>query len=195
VNFDSGERTELTVACLLGGGAAATGTAWFDDLTLIDQGPADERVDDPLGLAVAHALSRTGGAGATEDPDRDLPVLTLGVVPDAMRYDRTELGVRAGQRVRLVLHNADHMPHNALLLRPGTTEAVGALADAMLTDPRALARNYAPDTPDVLAVVPLVNPGETAEVVFAAPATPGVYPIVCTFPGHWRIMQTTLVVR
>jgi uncharacterized protein len=195
ISLDSGERTELTLACILGGGAAATGTAWFDDLTLIDQGPADERIDDPLGAAVAHALTRTGAAGAVEDPDRDLPILTLGVVPDAMRYDRTELAVRAGQRVRLVFRNTDHMPHNALLLRPGTTEVVGALADAMLTDPRALARNYAPDTPDVLALVPLVNPGENAEVVFNAPAVPGVYPIICTFPGHWRIMQTTLRVR
>lgn len=86
------------------------------------------------------------------------------------------------------------MQHNALILRPGTIEKVGALADAMLSDPSALSKNYVPATDDVLFFVPLVNPGETFSLEFVAPKEPGRYPIVCTFPGHWRIMQATLVV-
>jgi plastocyanin len=58
-------------------------------------------------------------------------VVQLGVVPDVMKYDRTELTVKAGDRIRLVFRNTDHMQHNALLLAPGTTDTVGALADAM----------------------------------------------------------------
>ena len=57
-----------------------------------------------------------------------------------------------------------------------------------------MARNYIPDTPNVLASTPLVNPGETSEITFTAPMTPGRYPYVCTFPGHWRLMQGVLVV-
>jgi azurin len=64
----------------------------------------------------------------------------------------------------------------------------------MLTDPTALARSYIPETQDVLASTPLVNPTETTEITFTAPTAPGRYPYVCTFPGHWRIMQGTLVV-
>jgi azurin len=63
-----------------------------------------------------------------------------------------------------------------------------------LTDPTAMARHYIPDTADVLASTPLVNPSETSEITFTAPTTPGSYPYVCTFPGHWRLMQGVLIV-
>jgi uncharacterized protein len=39
-----------------------------------------------------------------------------------------------------------------------------------------------------------VNPGERFDLLFRAPTTPGRYPYVCTFPGHWRIMQGVLIV-
>jgi plastocyanin len=113
---------------------------------------------------------------------------------DVMKYDKTELTVRAGQRARLVFRNTDHMQHNVLILRPGTLEAVGALADQMLTDAQALAKNFSPTSGDVLFSTPLVNPSETFELRFTAPAQPGRYPYICTFPGHWRMMQGTLVV-
>ena len=32
--------------------------------------------------------------------------------------------------------------------------------------------------------------GETIE--FTAPAEPGDYPYICTFPGHWRLMNGVL---
>jgi azurin len=140
-------------------------------------------------------VSRSAVRTAGSDTERDAVVVQLGVVPDVMKYDRTELTVKAGDRIRLVFRNTDHMQHNALLLAPGTTDTVGALADAMLSDPRALSKNYVPASPDVLAYTPLVNPGETFELVFTAPSKPGRYPIICTFPGHWRIMQSTLIVQ
>jgi azurin len=49
--------------------------------------------------------------------------------------------------------------------------------------------------PDVLHATPLVQPGKEAELVFTAPAVPGEYPLVCTFPGHWRVMRGMLVVE
>ena len=127
-------------------------------------------------------------------PPNNVTVLTLGVIPEVMKYDKTELTVKAGATVRLVFKNSDNMQHNVLLLRPGTVEAVGALADQFLTDPQAMARQYVPDTPNVIASTPLVNPGDTFELRFTAPSTAGRYPYVCTFPGHWRLMQGTLIV-
>jgi azurin len=102
--------------------------------------------------------------------------------------------VKAGVPAKIVFKNNDHMQHNVLILRPDSIDAVGTLADQMLTDPQAIAKNFVPLTGDVLFNTPLVNPGETFELNFTAPAQPGRYPFVCTFPGHWRIMQGTLVV-
>ena len=53
-----------------------------------------------------------------------------------------------------------------------------------------------PDIPQVLFSTKLVEPGETVTVQFKAPAEPGQYPYVCTFPAHWRVMNGILnVVR
>ena len=39
---------------------------------------------------------------------------------------------------------------------------------------------------------PLAGPGERMAVVFTMPP-PGEYPFICTYPGHARFMQGTLV--
>lgn len=195
VSFDSGNHTEITLAAVLGGGGASVGTAWFDELTINDLGPSDQTIARPLAHVLAHLQSRsTAPSATTAAVDPNLVVLNLGVVPDVMKYDRAELTIEAGRKGRIIFKNTDHMQHNALVLRPGTIDKVGALADALLADPTALGRSYVPASPDVLFNAPLVNPGEVYTLDFVAPKEPGRYPIICTFPGHWRIMQSTLVV-
>ncbi len=197
VTIDTGALDEITVNYTLGGGGLVSGKAWIDDITLTDLGPSDETIANPLMPVLAHLLElgmyRTNADAG--DADSGAIVLKLGVLPDVMKYDQAEISLKAGEKGRLVLQNNDHMPHNALVVKPDKLEAVGALADAMLTDPQALSKSYIPESPDVLFAVPLVNPGESVGVNFTAPSTPGRYPIVCTFPGHWRMMQSVLVVK
>ena len=64
-----------------------------------------------------------------------------------------------------------------------------AAADAMVRDPNASKLAYVPKVPEVLHATRLVSPGESVTLKFKAPATPGEYPYVCTFPGHWRGMN------
>jgi uncharacterized protein len=49
--------------------------------------------------------------------------------------------------------------------------------------------NYVPDMPEVLFATKLVNPQQTERLRFIAPKKAGDYPFVCTFPGHWSIMN------
>jgi len=39
-----------------------------------------------------------------------------------------------------------------------------------------------------------VQPGKMASVYFETPREPGIYPYVCTYPGHWRRMYGALYV-
>jgi plastocyanin len=110
-------------------------------------------------------------------------VLRVQAVPNQMQFAPAELRVRAGQPVRLVFENPDLMPHNLLLTAPDAAEEVGALADVMAAEPGALARHYVPASPLILHATPLVEPGRRAELAFTAPATPGRYPYLCTFPA------------
>ncbi len=97
--------------------------------------------------------------------------------------------MEAGKPVRIIFENADLLQHNLLLLKPGTLDDVGHLADAMAADPQAPVRHYVPDTPNVLFSTKMLDPNTTETLTFTAPAEPGDYPYVCTFPGHWRTMR------
>jgi uncharacterized protein len=131
------------------------------------------------------------GGGASNDPPAEI---TMTVVKGQMKFSLPEFTVKPGQRVRIRLTNTDEMQHNLLITRPGTKDAVGALADAMAATPDAAERNYVPATPDVMWFTKLVDPGQAFTLEFVAPRQAGDYPYICTFPGHWRIMQGNMKV-
>ena len=140
------------------------------------------------------------GAEAPETETGELPegidaVIELGVVANVMRFEREELRVQAGQTIRIDFTNTDNMEHNLLIISPGTLADIGRLADAMIGAPDGRERLYVPDSEDVLAYTPLLDPGESYQLVFEVPDQPGEYPFVCTIPGHWRIMNGILIVE
>jgi azurin len=128
---------------------------------------------------------------------QDAEVATIELKPHAsnpLGYDKTDLTVKAGQKVKLTLNNTGSIapqPHNFLLVKTGKEMAVGAQANAMMTDPQAMAKSYIPDASkeDILAHTKLVMPNGTETIEFTAPAEAGDYPYMCTFPGHWLLMK------
>jgi len=124
----------------------------------------------------------------------DVQRVELGVVINEMKYDRTSFEVKAGEPVELVFVNDDFMQHNVLILEPETLEKVGAEADKLAMDPSGTEKEYVPDMPEVLFFTKMVNPEESTVLRFVAPDDPGDYPFVCTFPGHWRLMNGTMKV-
>ncbi|WP_308989478.1 DUF7133 domain-containing protein [Roseibacillus persicicus] len=112
-----------------------------------------------------------------------------------LQFAPTELRAAPGSKVRLVFENPDIMMHNWVLLAPGSVDEVGALADQLAAQPDGAAKDYLPESPKILAASKLLSPKETQEFVFEAPAEAGVYPFICTFPGHWRVMKGNLIVE
>lgn len=137
------------------------------------------------------ALAQDPKPAAPAAPAGDAAELTLGVIPNVMKYDKAELTVKAGVKVKLTFKNEKcALMHNFLLLKPGTRDAVGALADQMLADPQGLAKQYCPVSDNILVKgSKLLAIGQTDVIEFTAPAEAGDYPYICTFPGHWRLMQ------
>lgn len=125
----------------------------------------------------------------------DADALRVQAIPNQMQFAPRELRAKAGRPVRIVFENPDSMPHNFVLVAAGAEEEIGVLADQMASDPTSLAKHYVPASSKVLHATPLVNPAGRAELTFTAPAQPGRYPYLCTFPGHWRIMRGVLVVE
>ena len=150
-------------------------------------------VEDVVGPITRPTMAGGGGGGGANPA---LPVAEVGmsVIRGEMKFTLPNFTVKPGQRVRITLTNPDDMQHNLLVIRPGTLEAVGALADAMAAAPDAAERNYVPPTPDVMWATRLVDPGQSTTIEFTAPRQAGDYPYVCTFPGHWRIMRGVMQV-
>ncbi|HZT82496.1 MAG TPA: c-type cytochrome, partial [Gemmataceae bacterium] len=108
--------------------------------------------------------------------------------------DLERVAVRAGRPVEFVLENNDLMPHNFVLVQPGSLEEIGTLAETTAQQPGALERHYVPASPKVMLKSRLLQPRESQRLPFTAPKQPGVYPYVCTYPGHWRRMYGALYV-
>ena len=111
---------------------------------------------------------------------------------DQMQYSTKTLEVAAGSEVTVILQNIGSMPkesmgHNFTLLKAGTV-----VADFANKAMAAKATDYIPagDTA-IIAHTKLVGPGESDTLKFTAPPA-GEYPYVCTFPGHFAVMQGVL---
>jgi putative heme-binding domain-containing protein len=121
-------------------------------------------------------------------------VLRVGTITDQMLFDKERLVVKAGKPVEIIFENTDLMPHNLVILQPGALEEIGNQAEAQATQPGALERHYVPQSNKVLLSSKLIPPRGSQKLSFNAPAKAGVYPYVCTYPGHWRRMYGALYV-
>jgi len=128
--------------------------------------------------------------------DRDgMQTVQISAVPVKMTYDPNRFEVTAGEPVRVLLDNPDAQPHNLLVCVPGSLRSIGRASEALGTTAEAQARDWVPESPKVLHVMPMVMQGEVGEVRFIAPTRPGRYPFICTYPGHWRMMNGVMTVR
>lgn len=120
--------------------------------------------------------------------------IEIGVIKNEMKYDLSEFVVEAGKPVEITFVNDDFMQHNLLITTPGSLEKVGQASDKMAMEADGAEKSYVPDMPEVLYYTRLLNPEESATLRFIAPEEPGEYPFICTFPGHWRLMNGVMKV-
>jgi putative heme-binding domain-containing protein len=120
--------------------------------------------------------------------DLGVRVVKIGTVYERMAYDKETIAVQAGRPVLFVLENADVMPHNFVVTKPGRMQALGERAEESAQNPAFAKQNFVPQSPDVLVASTLMQPQASQRITFNVPTEPGVYPYVCTYPGHWRRM-------
>jgi azurin/glucose/arabinose dehydrogenase len=124
----------------------------------------------------------------SDGPDQ---TLVMGTLP-GLKYDRELIEVKAGSKVQITFNNNDDMLHNLVIVQPGTAIEVGELALKMGLE--GSQKNYIPDSEQVLFHTNILSPETSETIYFEAPAVPGDYMYVCTFPGHAYVMQGVLKV-
>lgn len=116
----------------------------------------------------------------------------IGTIIERMSYNITEFEVPAGRTVRLTFHNPDFLPHNIIFTQPGTADEVGLQAIELGAEGFELA--FIPDNDNIIAASRMLAHGEEQLLEFEAPAEPGEYDFVCTFPGHHVLMRGVMKV-
>jgi putative heme-binding domain-containing protein len=121
-------------------------------------------------------------------------VVTLHAIYEQMRFDKDRIVAEPGKPLVIFLQNDDAMPHNLAVLAPGSLQEIGLAAEKMPPEADSEGRLYVPASPKVLHATRLAGAGQKIQLAFEAPAEPGEYPFLCTFPGHWLRMSGTLTI-
>lgn len=122
--------------------------------------------------------------------------VTISPRGNQLRFEQTEFTVRPGQTVRLTMDNVAQSPamvHNVLIVNSNDDEEVNRVGRAALRAGRD--RDYIPDDDAVIASTPQAQPGEVTDVEFTAPDEPGDFRYICTYPGHFSVMQGVMRVQ
>lgn len=118
---------------------------------------------------------------------------TIVITPlgNEIKYAITEFQVTAGHEVTIVMNNTateKNMKHNIVILKQNANiKEIGMAA--------LKAENYIPESTDIIAYTKITEIGTQNEVTFLAPKEPGKYPYICTYPGHFGLMQGIMTVK
>ena len=175
----------------------------IDDLDVIEAGILAMK-DNKYGLDVVeeslfsisenHSSTRIRFA-ALEALGNEVKTIEMRAIA-VMKYDVTSFSVKPGQPVRIILKNEESMPHNIVITEPGSfpDKVIEELAE-LYGSSDAAELDYIPQTETVLFYTPLIYVNESTTLLFFAPLEEGVYPYVCTYPGHWATMNGVMEVR
>jgi azurin len=117
---------------------------------------------------------------------------------DAMQFSMPTINAKPGEQLKIVLKVTSNLPpeqlkHNFVLLKPETDAMAFAMAAVTSKD-----TGYIPaaQKDKILANTEMAANGQEVSVTFKAPAKPGTYPYICTFPGHFFAgMKGSLIVK
>jgi uncharacterized protein len=119
--------------------------------------------------------------------------------PDELKFDKTEITVAPGQLVEITFSNTDTMQHNFLARHARITRAASGLAadEMMRVALMAWRSSTCRRWPKMLfASAAAESRRARRRSSSVRPRRPVSIPYVCTFPGHWRLMNGVLhVVR
>ena len=131
---------------------------------------------------------------AAEDPVRTIDIIAT----DDMKYSINSITAEPGEEIRIRLLAKGVIPkvamaHNVVVVELDTDIDTLLKEGAPFRESEFIPPSMANK---VIAKTALAGPGERVQVTFTVPDTPGAYPFLCTFAGHYQAgMKGTLIVE
>jgi len=120
--------------------------------------------------------------------DQTVEIETLG---NQMKFNVVTIKAEPNTKILLKFTNNATMPimkHNIIVLND--ENAIDEVGKAAIN-----AIDNRPNHPSIIAASNLIGPGEYTELEVNIPDKKGVYPYICTFPGHYQVMQGKIIVK
>ena len=120
--------------------------------------------------------------------DQTIEIESLG---NQMKFNVPEIKAKRGSIIQIILKNnanMEIMKHNIVILN--SVDAIDDVGKEAIN-----AENYLPKHDSIIAASNMIGPGETTELVIEIPNEKGVLPYICTFPGHYQVMQGRIIVE
>ncbi len=167
-------------------------TLLFCALVYVGCTSSEKAPSDAKPAAAGEAKPAAPAPKAAEPEPAGNIVVLLG--SDTMQYNTNEIRVKAGGKTTVNLTHTGQLPaesmgHNFVLLKQGvdmTTFATKAL--------EAKETQYIPAGDETIAYTKVIGGGEATSVTFDTPP-PGTYTFLCTFPGHYAMMNGKFIVE
>ncbi len=110
---------------------------------------------------------------------------------DQMKYSATDFSVKSTEPVTLTMKNIGKLPaasmsHDVVILKPGTDiNTFGQEVGKVQGDVEKLPADV---KAQIIAKTKVLGPGQSDTITFTLPSA-GVYPFLCSFPGHYAAMN------
>lgn len=152
----------------------------------------EDKSEMKIGTQTEEPATQEATTDATDDQVAEITITGN----DQMKFNKDEIRVKAGQKVKLTLKHVGEMPvttmgHNwTLLTKDADMNAVGQAAAT------AKDNDYIPAdmTDKIIVHTKMLGGGESDTIEFEAPE-PGTYTFMCTFPGHYALMHGKFIVE
>lgn len=108
-----------------------------------------------------------------------------------LSYDVTEIHAEAGSTLTIRYENRGDLPHNVVVLKQRSDINPVGVAALQASKTEYIPQDEA-NQEKIIAYTALSKPGESVFVTFTVPP-PGTYPYICTYAGHFTMMQGDLI--
>ncbi len=134
---------------------------------------------------------------AIDSKTRVIDISSSGI---ALNFSVTEIHLQTGERLVIRYHNASEMTHNIVIVKdeadifPVGIAAMSAPGDDFVPKNLNPTAYYSQKQDRIIAASPLAYPDDTVYLEFT-PSEAGVYPYICTYSGHFTMMQGRIIVE
>lgn len=145
-----------------------------------------------IGVIIAAAFQRCSRFTSSKNQYGEATVHIRLKAMKGLQYSLDRFSVKPGANVEITLINTGEMEHNLVFTQPNKRAQIVKLA--LKLGSRGPELHYVPKSDDVLWHISVLKPGDSQTISFKAPDEEGIYPYVCTYPGHGMTMYGAMYV-